>query len=50
MKTVWQIGWKEERGGEMHLREEHSLLRTLFWTLRKLRKCAVVVVVRIKDD
>ena len=49
MNTVWQIGWKEERGGEMRLTEMPSLRKTALWLLRNLKRCVVVVVTRIEE-
>ena len=49
MKTVWQIGWKEERGGDMQLAEMPNIFKTAFWTLRNLNRCVVLVVTRIEE-
>lgn len=49
MKTVWQIGWKEERGGDIQLAEMPSLWKTALWLLRNLKRCVVLVVTRIDE-
>lgn len=47
---MWQIGWKEKRGGELRIRETDSIWRVLLWVAGNLNRCVIVVITRLQDD
>lgn len=47
---IWQIGWKERRGGELRLKETGSIWAVMGWMIRNLHRCTIVVVTRMQDD
>jgi len=47
---VWQIGWKEKRGGELRILETDSIWRVLLWVAGNLNRCVIAVITRLQDD
>lgn len=48
-KVIWQISWKEKRGGNLYIQEEEGILGVVLWVLLHGRKCLVAAIVKIEE-
>lgn len=47
--ATWQVSYKKEVGGYMHLQEFQTMWRAVLWLARNLCNCRIAVVVRIEE-
>lgn len=48
-KIIWQISWKEIRGGELYIQEANTPFGVALWVLRHLKGCLVAAIVKIEE-